>query len=171
MADGPARAPAGLCRADRGDAHIHDRVELEDPWVGGHPWQGALVVISGTPGRSSHLPGQLQRSTADAGGLVAAVEHVGDLVDLLGTRGGVPARCPEKRNSGGRCCCVGGAKILASGSAVCRDSCFVTRAELSSYRRSCDPRHRSTGDSPVRNAVLYWPPFSCAADWLLVSVS
>jgi len=119
VADGPARAPAGLCRADRGDAHIHDRVELEDPWVGGHPWQGALVVISGTPGRSSHLPGQLHRFTRAAGSLVAAVEHVGDVVDLLGPWGGVTGGGPEGDVPEPALCRVAGVEHVLAACAVC----------------------------------------------------
>jgi len=40
-------------------------------------------------------PGQLHRFTRAAGELVAAVEHVGDVVDLLRACGGVPGGGPQ----------------------------------------------------------------------------
>jgi hypothetical protein len=63
-------------------------------WVGGDPWQVALVACA-------HLISwpQLYRFTRAAGGLVAAVEHVGDVVDLLGAMGiaGSPAGSGVRR--------------------------------------------------------------------------
>src|ERR1700694_3825294 len=49
----------------------------------------------GTRVRSSHLPGQLHRCTRTPGGLVAAVQDIGDVVDLLGSWGGVPGGGPQ----------------------------------------------------------------------------
>ena len=60
--------------------------------VGVDPGKVALVVISEFA--CAHLISWL-RATIAAGGLVAAVEHVGDVVDLLGSRGGVAGGGPQ----------------------------------------------------------------------------
>jgi hypothetical protein len=54
--------------------------------MAGSPSSRALILVSRP---------QLHNPAPAAGGLVAAVQHVGDLVDLLGAWGGIPGGGPQ----------------------------------------------------------------------------